>query len=103
MHCIRAWEDRAIYPNDYLMNLQNKFLGFFKRADDNIYLKPSPNTKTQDQSSNLKQTFKEINNSNNNNNNDDFDVDGKLFEEDESIDGKPCKNLLTFFNFSKKA
>ncbi|KAK3095578.1 hypothetical protein FSP39_016278, partial [Pinctada imbricata] len=27
MGCFRAWEDWAIYPNDYLINLQNIFLG----------------------------------------------------------------------------
>lgn len=27
MNCFRAWEDWAIYPNDFLINLQNIFLG----------------------------------------------------------------------------
>ena len=27
MLCFRAWEDWAVYPNDYLINLQNIFLG----------------------------------------------------------------------------
>lgn len=27
MSCFRAWEDWAIYPNDFLINLQNVFLG----------------------------------------------------------------------------
>jgi len=26
LNCIRAWEDWTIYPFDYLINLQNKFL-----------------------------------------------------------------------------
>ncbi|BFZ00599.1 hypothetical protein BsWGS_03638 [Bradybaena similaris] len=27
MNCFRAWEDWAVYPNDFLINLQNIFLG----------------------------------------------------------------------------
>lgn len=27
MLCFRAWEDWAVYPNDYLIKLQNIFLG----------------------------------------------------------------------------
>jgi len=36
MNCFRAWEDWAIYPNDFLINLQNIFLGLvtaLKRED----------------------------------------------------------------------
>ena len=32
MLCFRAWEDWAIYPNDYLINLQNIFLGLVPKA-----------------------------------------------------------------------
>ena len=27
MSCFRAWEDWAVYPSDFLINLQNIFLG----------------------------------------------------------------------------
>lgn len=30
MQCFRAWEDWAIYTNDYLIRLQNIFLGLVK-------------------------------------------------------------------------
>ncbi|XP_052782841.1 U2 snRNP-associated SURP motif-containing protein-like isoform X2 [Mya arenaria] len=42
MLCFRAWEDWAIYPNDYLINLQNIFLGLVpKQATQRE--PPSPN------------------------------------------------------------
>ena len=33
MLCFRAWEDWAIYPNDYLINLQNIFLGLVPKTE----------------------------------------------------------------------
>lgn len=34
MGCFRAWEDWAIYPEPYLMHLQNVFLGFTKSTEE---------------------------------------------------------------------
>lgn len=34
MSCFRAWEDWAIYPEPYLINLQNIFLGFAKAREE---------------------------------------------------------------------
>ncbi|KAM4727275.1 U2 snRNP-associated SURP motif-containing protein [Anableps anableps] len=34
MSCFRAWEDWAIYPQPYLIQLQNIFLGFAKAEED---------------------------------------------------------------------
>ncbi|XP_020488939.2 U2 snRNP-associated SURP motif-containing protein isoform X2 [Labrus bergylta] len=34
MGCFRAWEDWAIYPESYLIHLQNIFLGFAKAEED---------------------------------------------------------------------
>ncbi|CAL8267421.1 unnamed protein product [Merluccius merluccius] len=34
MGCFRAWEDWAIYPESYLLHLQNVFLGFTKAAEE---------------------------------------------------------------------
>ncbi|XP_064638246.1 U2 snRNP-associated SURP motif-containing protein-like isoform X2 [Lineus longissimus] len=34
MNCFRAWEDWAIYPNEYLINLQNIFLGLVKEREE---------------------------------------------------------------------
>lgn len=34
MLCFRAWEDWAIYPNDYLINLQNIFLGLVPKHEE---------------------------------------------------------------------
>lgn len=34
MNCFRAWEDWAIYPQPYLIQLQNVFLGFVKAGED---------------------------------------------------------------------
>ena len=38
MGCFRAWEDWAVYPNEYLINLQNVFLGLvaFKVCDNHF-------------------------------------------------------------------
>lgn len=32
MQCCRAWEDWAIYPHEFLIHLQNLFLGLVKRV-----------------------------------------------------------------------
>jgi len=34
MACFRAWEDWAIYSSEYLINLQNLFLGLVATADN---------------------------------------------------------------------
>uniref|UniRef100_A0A3Q3A9A9 Zgc:163098 n=1 Tax=Kryptolebias marmoratus TaxID=37003 RepID=A0A3Q3A9A9_KRYMA len=34
MSCFRAWEDWAIYPDSYLIRLQNIFLGFAKASEE---------------------------------------------------------------------
>lgn len=34
MNCFRAWEDWAIYPQPYLIQLQNIFLGFAKAGEE---------------------------------------------------------------------
>ncbi|XP_041865315.1 U2 snRNP-associated SURP motif-containing protein isoform X2 [Melanotaenia boesemani] len=34
MNCFRAWEDWAIYPEPYLIHLQNIFLGFAKAGEE---------------------------------------------------------------------
>lgn len=34
MSCFRAWEDWAIYPESYLIHLQNIFLGFTKAGEE---------------------------------------------------------------------
>ncbi|XP_063058800.1 U2 snRNP-associated SURP motif-containing protein isoform X2 [Engraulis encrasicolus] len=34
MCCFRAWEDWAVYPESYLIQLQNVFLGLFKPGED---------------------------------------------------------------------
>lgn len=36
MSCFRAWEDWAIYPEPYLIHLQNIFLGFTKPVEEQI-------------------------------------------------------------------
>jgi len=34
MNCFRTWEDWAIYPNDFLIKLQNIFLGLIKASEE---------------------------------------------------------------------
>ncbi|XP_071085782.1 U2 snRNP-associated SURP motif-containing protein-like [Haliotis cracherodii] len=34
MSCFRTWEDWAVYPNDYLINLQNVFLGLITPKEE---------------------------------------------------------------------
>lgn len=67
LSCIRAWEDWAIYSNEFLVSLQNQFLGLSKVK----VIEDEKNTQSKD----------------------DEDVDGKPLDdsENESIDGKPCK------------
>lgn len=88
LSCIRAWEDWAIYPNDYLVNLQNRFLGLLNQ-----------NLTQSDSKSELKKESDS-----------DVDVDGKPIEESElnksedadrkdessndELDGKPCNLIL---------
>ncbi|CAH8573433.1 unnamed protein product [Dicrocoelium dendriticum] len=42
MLCFRAWEDWAVYPNDYLIRLQNIFLGLVSQDDDDADLSGVP-------------------------------------------------------------
>jgi U2-associated protein SR140 len=73
--CIRAWEDWTMYPNEYLVNLQNLFLGLVSSGS---------NTK-----------LNQLNNNNEvKNNKEDEDIDGKPLvdygENEDDLDGKPC-------------
>lgn len=88
LNCIRAWEDWTIYPNEFLVNLQNSFLGLAK-------------TKS-----------KRAERENEEDNDEDEDVDGKPLDENDeddddirnrhdddddgssSIDGKPSNSSL---------
>lgn len=36
MQCCRAWEEWAIYPHEFLIHLQNIFLGLVKRVSHEI-------------------------------------------------------------------
>lgn len=36
MGCFRVWEDWAVYPEPYLIQLQNIFLGLVKAGDEVI-------------------------------------------------------------------
>ena len=36
MNCFRAWEDWALYPQDFLIKLQNIFLGFVSSLKDDL-------------------------------------------------------------------
>ncbi|KAA0193641.1 U2 snRNP-associated SURP motif-containing protein [Fasciolopsis buskii] len=42
MLCFRAWEDWAVYPNDYLIKLQNIFLGLVTEIEDEAELAGIP-------------------------------------------------------------
>ncbi len=79
INIIRAWEERALFASDFLMNLQNRFLGLF--IDKTAALKV-------------------VNRLENKNDLDDADndVDGKPLDEDEEsqdhLDGKPRRTFL---------
>ena len=45
MCCFRAWEDWAIYPESYLIQLQNIFLGLVK-AGEEVIVRPEVSTTT---------------------------------------------------------
>ncbi len=63
MSCFRAWEDWALYPQDFLIKLQNIFLGLVRTEGDN-----------EDASQQKEEE----------------DVDGKsMSEDDEDVDGVP--------------
>lgn len=64
---VRAWEDWAIYPNDYLVKLQNMFFGL-------VGTKPA------------KIDFKKVESD------EDIDVDGKPLEEDEEDESQQSSN-----------
>lgn len=72
INCIRAWEDWAMYPNDFLIALQNMFLGLLNKNS------------SADKKDEAKTEIKEEDS-------DDNDVDGKPLEDDddEEVDGKP--------------
>jgi len=57
LSCVRAWQDWAIYPSEYLINLQNRFMGLATKLTQDKYKEDS----SGDQS----------------------DVDGKPLEEEE--------------------
>ena len=46
MNCFRAWEDTAIYSSDFLIKLQNVFLGLFAPNDKQINNAKMEQTKT---------------------------------------------------------
>jgi U2-associated protein SR140 len=90
LNCIRAWEDMAIYPFDFLFDLRASFLGLNKKklqfdnsnsgSDNNGQHDADIDGKPLDSSAN--ECAKE----------DNEDIDGKpLNEYDEDIDGDPCK------------
>lgn len=87
LNCIRAWEDWAIYPNDYLVNLQNIFLGLLNQNQNQT---KSENKNTSSQQQNLSE---------------EEDFDGKPLEDEDaeddndSIDGKPCNYLVEISSF----
>jgi U2-associated protein SR140 len=49
MNCFRAWEDWALYPQDFLIKLQNIFLGFVNSVADTAVDSPSPNGNEEDE------------------------------------------------------
>ena len=69
MTCFRAWEDWALYPQDFLIKLQNIFLGFVftsnKDAIDDTNSKEATNSNTVDAKDNTEEDE-----------DDDDDVDG---------------------------
>jgi U2-associated protein SR140 len=73
--CVRAWEDWAIYPNEYLVRLQNMFLGLAKTNS----IKTS--NKIENEQSNKHDENSDFHN---HDGDDDDDVDGKPLEEDET-------------------
>jgi len=63
MGCIRAWQDWAIYPSEYLLGLQNRFLGLAKPVASTDKEADKEGDKEEDSA--------------------DSDVDGKPLEEEE--------------------
>lgn len=72
LNCVRAWEDWAMYPNEYLINLQNVFIGLFGQSKT-AFMKETKNSSLQQK--------------------EDEDLDGKPLvdycENEEDLDGKP--------------
>jgi U2-associated protein SR140 len=100
VNCIRAWEDRLIYPNDYLVNLQNRFLGLVKSAkSDSASTMLAKNSEGVSQDENQKSQDQYTNSDSESN-----DVDGVPLEEndeDEDLDGSPLDgkpSKYTIFN-----
>ncbi|XP_045199321.2 U2 snRNP-associated SURP motif-containing protein-like isoform X2 [Mercenaria mercenaria] len=85
MLCFRAWEDWAIYPNEYLINLQNIFLGLVPKEMLSV---TSPKTEVKPDLDGIPLA--------------DPDVDGLPFEEpvaakrgrDDDFDGAPLQEDL---------
>ena len=77
MSCVRAWEDWAIYPNDYLVKLQSVFLGLLGNKSNII---------------DKKENEKYSDNENNAPEDDDDDVDGKPLEEYEQEEDNSNSN-----------
>lgn len=91
LNCIRAWEDWAMYPNEYLVNLQNLFLGLVSSGNNG--------NKLNQTSTNSGNQVKNANNNNQSNKNkDDEDIDGKPLvdydENEDDLDGKPCNTFV---------
>ncbi len=110
LSCLRAWQDVAIYPIDYISQLKNIFLGLIssKNLDNNSSNDGSEKFTSQNTNSNsnfisatyidddidgkpLVDDFKK---------DDSNDIDGKPLNEDydDDIDGKPCMFVM-FINF----
>jgi U2-associated protein SR140 len=90
LNCIRAWEDRLIYQNDFLVNLQNRFLGLVKAKPELTSSKgkfEAVSDEDDNDKSNKDDTESDVD-----------DVDGKPLDDenddDDSIDGKPCRHNL---------
>lgn len=71
LNCIRAWTDWTIYPNEFLISLQNTFLGYAKAT---AQIKPEVDEDDQENEGH----------GNGNNDEDDEDVDGKPLDEEDN-------------------
>jgi hypothetical protein len=104
LSCLRAWQDVAIYPIDYISQLKNMFLGLIinKNLDNNSSNDGSEKLTSQNTNSNSNSNFISATYNDDDIDGkplvDDFkkddsnDIDGKPLNEDydDDIDGKPC-------------
>jgi hypothetical protein len=85
LNCVKAWDDWAIYPAEFLLRLQNMFLGLVNtkpKIIDNIQKANKSTAEDNDDS--------------------DIDVDGKPLEEEENDNNKKScifLNLKSLFNY----